>query len=176
MDPKLFIKLQVGRKKYQAERTKKVIKLKNRLFQDGKRDVGKLTKRDLFVVGIALYWAEGFKHKDESGLGLGTSDPNMAKFYIFWLEQCLGVSKKDLLLRVTANESHEDRIGEIEKFWIKELGVEKEQFAKPFYQKTKWKKVYPNRDEYFGVLRIRVRRSLNLLRKMRGWLAGMAEL
>ena len=57
----------------------------------------------------------------------------------------------------------------------KELGIGKEQFAKPFYQKTTWKKIYPNRGEYFGVLRIRVRRSLNLLRKMRGWLAGMAD-
>ncbi|MBU1200564.1 hypothetical protein KJ953_03455 [Patescibacteria group bacterium] len=176
MDPVLFKKLQEGRKKYQDQRTKDVVRLTNKLFKDGKRDVGKLTKRDLFMAGVALYWAEGFKHKDESGLGLGTSDPNMAKFYISWLERCLEVSKKDLLFRVTANESHKDRIGEIEKFWMKELGVEKEQFAKPFYQKTKWKKVYLNRGEYFGVLRIRVRRSLNLLRKMRGWLAGMAEL
>jgi hypothetical protein len=175
MDPVLFVKLQAGRKKYQARRSKEVIKLTEKLFQDGKKEVGKLTKRDLFMVGVALYWAEGFKHKDESGLGLGTSDPNMAKFYVSWLERCLGVSKRDLLLRVTANESHKDRIGEIEKFWIKELEVDGDQFAKPFYQKTKWKKVYSNRDEYFGVLRIRVRRSLNLLRKMRGWLAGMAE-
>lgn len=172
----LFEKLQAGRKKYQAQRTKDVVRLTDKLFQDGKRDVGKLTKRDLFMAGVALYWAEGFKHKDESGLGLGTSDPNMAKFYVSWLERCLGVSKIDLLFRVTANESHKDRIGKIERFWIKNLGVGKEQFAKPFYQKTTWKKIYPNRDEYFGVLRIRVRRSLNLLRKMRGWLAGMAEL
>ena len=100
----------------------------------------------------------------------------MAKFYISWLEQCLGVSGKNLLFRVTANESHKDRINEIEEFWMKELKVSRNQFAKPFYQKTKWKKSYPKRDEYFGVLRIRVRRSLNLLRKMRGWLAGAAEI
>ncbi|MBU1256559.1 hypothetical protein KKA49_02640, partial [Patescibacteria group bacterium] len=99
MDPVLFKKLQEGRKKYQDQRTKDVVRLTNKLFKDGKRDVGKLTKRDLFMAGVALYWAEGFKHKDESGLGLGTSDPNMAKFYISWLERCLEVSKKDLLFR-----------------------------------------------------------------------------
>lgn len=97
----------------------------------------------------------------------------MAKFYIFWLKQCLGISKKDLLFRITANESHQDRINEIHNFWKKELMVSDDQFTKPFYQRTKWKKIYVNRNNYFGVLRIRVRKSLNLLRKMRGWLAGM---
>ena len=173
MDPRVFAKLQAGRKKYQAIRSKEVIELKKKLFQDGKNDITSITKRELFIAGIALYWAEGFKHKEERGLGLGTSDPNMAKFYICWLERCLNVSKKDLLLRVTANESHQDRISEIEKFWMKELKVNRDQFAKPFYQKTKWKKIYLNRNNYYGVLRIRVRKSLNLLRKMRGWLAGM---
>jgi len=130
----------------------------------------------MFLCGVVLYWAEGFKHKDESGLGLATSDPRMAKFYLKWLEKCLGILKEELILKVTVNQSHKYRIDEIECFWSKELGVPKADFRKPFYQKTKWKKNYENKSEYYGVVRIRVRRSLDVLRKMRGWLEGIATI
>lgn len=174
MDKRLFEKLQAGRKGYQAKRTKERIEWEKKLFKEGFGEIKKLSKKELFLCGVVLYWAEGFKHKDESGLGLATSDLRMAKFYLKWLEKCLEIGKEQLILKVTANESHQYRIDEIESFWSKELGVSKTNFRKPFYQKTKWKRDYRGRDKYYGVIRIRVRRSLDVLRKMRGWLEGVA--
>jgi len=174
MDKELFKKLQAGRKRYQTKRTKERVRWEKKLFKEGFGEIKKLNKRELFLCGVMLYWAEGFKHKDESGLGLATSDPRMAKFYLKWLEKCLGIGKDQLILKVTANESHQYRIDRIESFWSKELKVSKSNFRKPFYQKTKWKKNYKNKNEYYGVIRIRVRRSLDMLRKMRGWLEGIA--
>jgi len=51
----LFEKLQLGRKKYQAERTKKRLEFESEIFDKGVCEVGKLTKRELFLVGITLY-------------------------------------------------------------------------------------------------------------------------
>lgn len=174
MNKLLFEKLQAGRKRYQAERTKKRLVHEQELFNMSFGEIGILSNRELFVAGVVLYWAEGFKHRDESGLGLATLDPKMANFYVNWLEKCLMVDRKDLLLRVTANISHIDRIDEMEEFWSKKLNVDLNQFRKPFYQRSKQTKKYDNFKEYYGVIRIRVRRSLNLLRKMRGWMAGLA--
>jgi len=47
------------------------------------------------------------------------------------------------------------------------------QFSKPFFQNTKWKKEYENKENYHGVLRIRVRRSIDLLRKIFGYIEGI---
>lgn len=173
MDKKLFEKLQAGRKKYQDERTKRRLAKESDLLKEGILEVGKLSNRDIFVAGIALYWAEGFKHKDESGLGLATMDPRMAKFYIHWLEN-VGIQRSDLLFRVTANQDYRHAIDQMESWWADGLGVDIGQFAKPFFQRVKQVKIYANSSEYHGVLRIRARRSLDLLRKMRGWMAGMA--
>lgn len=175
MNQSLFLKLQEGRKRYQAERTRKRLLHEKNLFDQGIQDIGKLTSREQFLVGVALYWAEGFKHKDESTLGLATLDPKMVRFYVDWLVGSLGIKKENLLFRVTANEAYKDKVRGMEEYWAELLGANLSQFKKPFFQKVKQIKVYTNSANYRGVIRIRVRRGLDLLRKMRGWMAGLAD-
>ena len=146
--------------------TKKRIKY---YFNQGKKEVGKLTYRDIFLIGIALYWGEGFK-KDHQ-VGFATSDPRMAKFFIYWLGYCWKIPKESLIIRVTANISYKEKITELEQFWSIFLKIHLSQFSKPFFQQVKWKKQYENEREYHGVVRIKVRRSVNLLRRMYGYIA-----
>ena len=153
--------------KIKSETNKKINALKNL----GIKEVGKLNKREVFLIGIALYWGEGFK-KDHQ-VGLATSDINMARFFIYWLKICFNLSHEDLILRATANISYKNNILDIEKFWADELKIPRDQFSKPFFQKTTWKKQYENKDAYHGVLRIKVRRSVNLLRKIYGYIEGI---
>lgn len=142
-----------------------------RLKQEGIDEVGKLSKRELHLAGIALYWAEGYKK--DSQVGLGSSDPKMMQLYVRWLMECFNYSMNDLLFRVTVNESHEYRINEIIKYWADIFGIDKSNFQKSFYQKAKWQKIYEHPEEYFGVLRIRVRKSSDFLRKIHGYIEGM---
>lgn len=153
--------------KQQSIRTEKT----NRLKQEGMSEVGKLSKRELLLVGISLYWAEGYKK--DSQVGLGSSDPKMMQLYVKWLCDCFDYTVDDLMFRVTANESHEYRIDEIVKYWADLFGLNKSVFQKPFYQKAKWQKSYEHPEEYFGVLRIRVRKSSDFLRKIHGYIAGL---
>lgn len=146
------------------------LKLLN-LKKEGINSIGKLTKREIFLIGIALYWGEGFKK--DSLAGLATLDINIAKFFVFWLNNSFNIGTKDLLLRVTANISYQINIKNLEKYWSKELKIPVSQFSKPFFQKTKWKKEYENKENYHGVLRIRVRRSIDLLRKIFGFIEGI---
>jgi len=166
-------KLQAGRKQYQQKRTALVRQKTKLLLESGTRDIGRLSKRELFLAGVILYWAEGFKHPKESGLGLATSDPAMAKFYMHWLKNCLGVSSDSLRFRVTANISHKYRISDIQDFWGDYLAVSRESFTKPFFQRIVQKKHFANHQNYHGVIRIHVSKSLDMLRKMRGWLEGI---
>lgn len=157
--------LQMQQKKFDQ----KVLKLK----EDGKHEVGVLSKREVFLIGIALYWGEGFK-KDRQ-VGLATLDPNIARLYLYWLQLCFGIQIDHLILRVTANISYQKKVKQLEQFWSKILKVPLKSFSKPYFQKTAWKKIYENPQDYHGVIRIKVRRSVNLLRKIQGNIDGISQ-
>ncbi|OGK34206.1 hypothetical protein A3I50_04400 [Candidatus Roizmanbacteria bacterium RIFCSPLOWO2_02_FULL_37_9] len=154
------------RKKKEFE--EKVFNLK----QEGIREIKKLTKREIFLIGVALYWAEGFK-KDHQ-VGFANIDVNMIKFFLYWLKVSFNISNTDLIFRLTANESYKEKIRDLEKFWSSELNVPLSQFSKPFFQKTLWKKRYERPNSYHGVLRVKVKKSVNLLRKIYGYIEGIS--
>lgn len=158
-------------KKY-CERKHQITQEKiQKLKQEGIKEVGDLSKRELFISGIALYWAEGFKK--DMRFGFANTDPEMIKFCLKWLKKCLGIKDTEISLSVTVNISYQDKVGRIEKYWRKITGLPKNQFTRPFFQKTKWLKEYEKSDEYHGVLRIRVRKSTDLLRKIKGHIEGL---
>jgi len=143
------------------------------LRQKGIDKINKLDNRELFVAGVALYWAEGFKK--DSRIGFANTDPEMIRFFIRWLVDCLEVDIKELSFCITVNIEHKDRIDVIEKYWRKELGITNSKFTKPFYQKTKWKKEFENPNQYYGVLRVRVVKSLDQLRVIHGYIEGLKK-
>ncbi|QQG40804.1 MAG: hypothetical protein HYV37_00580 [Candidatus Levyibacteriota bacterium] len=164
--------LQDGRKKAQNE-LKEVRKRKEKnLLEEGKNYINDLSFRDLFIAGVALYWAEGFKNIHESRLGFCNSDPAMIQFYIKWLKRCLKIRKDRIVARLTLNISYKNKVEEIQVYWSRLIEIPLKQFTKPFYQNSKWKKQY-NTDNYHGVLRIHVKDSLDSLLKMKGWIEGL---
>lgn len=165
--------LQAGRIKAQRLKKEKRAMLEKTLLNKGIRKVGKLSSREFFLIGVGLYWAEGFKNKHERRLGFCNSDPAMIKFYIDWLSKTLDIKKKDLIIRLTLNIHFKDKTQEFEKYWSRITGIPSPQLTKPFYQNTLWKRQY-NTDSYRGVLRIHVKDSLDYLLTMRGWIKGLA--
>lgn len=64
-----------------------------------REEVGQLSDRDLFLAGVALYWAEGAKDKAYSrreSLLFINSDPGVITVYLSWLK-LLGVTRKRIL-------------------------------------------------------------------------------
>jgi len=161
------------RLQYALEQQKLRTEKTEKLLDEGVKEVGELSRRELLLVGTALYWAEGYKK--DSQVGLGSSDPAMMKLYVRWLKVCFGYKLDDLSFRVTFNIDHKYREEDIINFWAKQFDITPDRFQKPFYQRVKWKKLYDNPGEYFGVLRIRVRRSSDLLRKIKGLIKGLAD-
>lgn len=164
--------LQKGRIKAQAIVRKNRMKKEKILMSKGKKEIETLNSREFLIAGIALYWAEGFKNRHEHRLGFCNSDPEMIRFYIKWLKEILGVKNEDIILRLTLNESYERKSDEIIDYWAKITELPKEQFTKTFYQRTQWKKQFDN-NNYYGVLRVHAKKSLNSLLLMKGWIEGL---
>ncbi len=135
--------------------------------KQGASHLGQLSKRDIYCLGLGLYWGEGYK-KGNQEFGFTNSDPNMIRFYLQWLEIVFAVSASDLILRVSINESHRNRIDEVQDFWVRCTGIPRTQFTVPSLIKTKTAKTYSNPGNHYGTLRIKVRRGTRMRREILG--------
>ncbi|MBM4177295.1 helix-turn-helix domain-containing protein [Candidatus Gribaldobacteria bacterium] len=163
-----------------AAEKKRFIRLKEEEFfrQKGIKDVGKLNKRDLFIAGVAMYWAEGYTYSSGCQFGFTNSDPVIIKLILKWLKNICGISKDRIALAVRMNQEHKERILEIESYWSKITGLPINQFNKTIFIKSKFKKIFPDdqKKNYFGTLRITIKNGTQLRRKIAGWIEGLSML
>jgi hypothetical protein len=143
--------------------------------QDAHRDtVGPLTDRELFLVGVALYWAEGAKSKPwrrEHLLKFVNSDESMVRVYLAWLE-LLAVPRDRLRCRVLIHESAD--VEAAEAFWRALVGP-----AAVFHKTTLKRHVpttvrYNTGESYRGCISITVSGGANLYRRLAGTWEGVA--
>lgn len=137
------------------------------LQKQAKKEIGYLSKRELFIAGVALYWAEG--HKKDNQLGFASSDPKMILFFLKWLQKVCQIPKNRLKCLVGINQTHRGRIEEVEEYWSRLTGISRSQFTKPSFKKSKTKKMYKNFREHYGTLLIRVSRGADLQHQVNGW-------
>lgn len=96
------------------------------------KDIGKFSKRDLFLGGLFLYWGEGTKMKNCS-VEFTNTNPDMIKFFLKWL-QFLGVKKERLKIKLHLYADMKTEKGI--DFWSKKLKIHRRQFIKPYIKKT----------------------------------------
>lgn len=140
----------------------------------GEKDVKKLSKRDLFIAGLALYWGEGYKKGNEE-LGFTNNDPRVIKFIMKWLIEIYDVSILDFIFRISMNEVYENSIAHVTRKWARILRVDQAQFTKPSIIHVRAQKTYSTIGDYLGTLRIKVRRGTNLRRRIMGSIDALAS-
>lgn len=140
----------------------------------GSRAVGSLNLRDIFMLGLALYWGEGYKSGNDE-CGLTNSNPDIIRAFIMWLKQVHNVNSSDLILRVSINYIHTNRVREVQKYWAKVTEIPPSQFTKTSFIRSKARKIYADRDNHFGTLRVKVRRATALRRRILGSIAEVAR-
>ncbi len=135
--------------------------------QEGAKDLGVLSNRDILMVGLGLYWGEGYKYENGE-FGFTNSNPSMIRFYFKWLK--LWKAEKDsLIFRITLNEFFRKKEGKIKSFWVNFLGIKKEQFSKTTFIQTNLKKAsLKNIETYKGILRVKVKKGTYLRNKILG--------
>lgn len=139
--------------------------------QEGIQEIGKLTKRELLMIGLALYWGEG--GKTNKRVELCNSDIQMIKLFLYWLEKCFGVNKRELQCYVGINIIHQKRDLLVKQYWSKLMDIPLDQFRKTSFKKSLSKKVYENEEAHYGTLSIRVSKSTNLNRKIMGLIEAL---
>jgi len=92
------------------------------------KTIGILSKRELLIAGLFLYWGEGGKTSVAS-TSLSNTDPAMILFFMRWLE-VLGVPKNRL--RVHMHFYADMNIKTELQYWSKTLGLPPSSFTKPY--------------------------------------------
>jgi len=137
-------------------------------------EIGRMTDRELFLVGVGLYWAEGAKskpHKLREEMIFVNSDPGMIQVYLAWLS-LLGVEKDRLQFRVMIHESADVEVAE--RFWAELVGVDLSSLDRTTLKRHNPKTSRKNvGEDYRGCLAVRVRRSADLYRRVEGWWYGI---
>lgn len=90
-----------------------------------KVDIGKMTKRDIFMLGIGIYIGEGSKTQDI--IRVVNTDYRVVNIFITWL-CAMGFTKQNFTIRLHLYpDSH---IRESEEYWSAKTGISREQFQK----------------------------------------------
>ncbi len=141
---------------------------------EARREIGELSDRDLFLAGIALYWAEGAKSKPyarRESVTFINSDPGVIQAFLAWLRM-LDVEPERLTFRLMIHESADAEAAE--RHWADLVGVDAATFQKTTLKKHRPKTNRKNTGEgYRGCLVIRVLQSAELYRRIEGWWYGI---
>jgi len=92
-----------------------------------------LKKRELFILGLGLYWGEGTKFRMDR-LSISNNDPSVINFFIYWLNKILGVPRKKI--RVLLHLYKDMDIKKEMCFWSEILKIPLSQFANPYIKET----------------------------------------
>lgn len=148
-----------GAKKRKEQR----IALVNKIYQEAGRDIKRITKRELWLMGIMLYWAEGSKEKEgyrAVGIQFSNSDAFMIKLFLKWLFDICKIERKRIRFEVYIHDNHKHRIKEIIGHWAKYTGFPDSYFPSVYFKRgnPQTKRTNIGRS-YYGVLRIKVKSS-----------------
>ncbi|MGW8553834.1 hypothetical protein [Streptomyces tubercidicus] len=149
---------------------------RRRTKQAATSEIGELTDRELFLVGVGLYWSEGSKSKPyrrSERVIFINSDPDMIRVYLAWL-RLLDVGTERLRFHVHIHIHESADVQAAERYWGDVTGVDPSTFGKTTLKKHNPKTVRKNVGaDYHGCLMIRVLQCAELYRRIEGWWYGI---
>jgi hypothetical protein len=100
----------------------------DRLVEEGRVRIGRLTEREFLVAGVALYAGEGTKR--DGAVRFANSDPRMIRFFCCWLRRFFEIDESRLRVRLYLHEGLD--LAATIAFWSALTGIPPEQFSKPY--------------------------------------------
>ncbi len=95
--------------------------------------IGKMTKREIFLAGLFLYWSEGTK-RTSSVIEMTNTNPYMLKFFVEWFKQ-LDVNPEKIKVRLHLYEDM--NIKKQTEYWSRTLSIPIKNFRNPYIKNSK---------------------------------------
>jgi predicted transcriptional regulator len=89
-------------------RTSKMIE---EIKSSSSQDIKEISKKELWLMGVMLYWKNGNKSDLKKGVHFSSSDPYMIKLFLKWLKEAGGIKdgeiKFEIFLKNNGNDKNE---------------------------------------------------------------------
>jgi len=166
---KSLAKGQVGRLKG-AHANRQIAQRRVEEIQKGaEKEFLKLSQNRLFLIGVALYWAEG--NQKTKRFQFTNSNPEMIRVMMRWLKDICNVEDSEIKYRLFIHDIYSNE--RCEEFWADIVGEPLSKFLKTIYKSNSHKtKKNPN---YKGCLKIDVKGS-ELYWKVQKWQKMLSNL
>jgi|SRR3989344_243851 len=149
--------------------------------EKARKEVIILSKKELFLVGVSLYWAEGYKRpvvingkiKTRHSVSLTNSDPQLAKVFLKFLREICQVPEEKITAGIRIFE-HQN-VNYLLDFWSKITNINPNNFQKVYYGVSKSSQgKRPFNILPYGTIQIRVNNT-ELYHRIMGWIDGLSN-
>lgn len=100
----------------------------------------------------------------------------MLRVFLRFLREVIKAPWSDITLTLYIHQNHRHRVPDVERYWRKTLKEPRLLFGGVYYKRHNPE---PGRikigEKYYGTVRVVVRRSTNLSRKISGWICGIND-
>lgn len=137
-----------------------------------KKELGKLTKRDMWLLGIGLYIGEGSKLYES--IRIVNSDPEIIKLVMMWFRKICKLKNENFTPAVHLYP--DNNIKETVDYWSKITGIHKNQFGKTQIDRRVNKAGKKKRKLPYGTLHLQIKScgkkefGKSLHRRIMGWI------
>jgi len=165
----------IGKAKLKSALYKQNLKFEDiaRMKMEASKDIGLLSHRDMFMLGIGLYMGEGSKSFEQ--INIVNSDPVIIRIGIKWLKTFLKLDIKNFTISIHAYPDTD--LTRSVSFWSRKTGIPKNQFYKIVVDSRKNKSSLNKRKLPYGTVSLRIRKGetnirgvKSLHRKIMGWI------
>jgi hypothetical protein len=147
----------------------------DKIREESQKEVVNLMKNPLFVAGISLYWAEGYKKgafgSKWKSVDFANSDPEMIKLIMKFFRKILNVEDKKIKIQLLAHPNVD--IEKSVNYWSRLTNIPKKQFIKTCCSISKSSKGKRDKKSLTnGTVHIRIS-DVSLFFKIIGWIDGL---
>jgi len=147
--------------------------------RQAQQEIRHLSKHDLFILGISLYWTEGYKRpivrngqrKTFHVVSFTNSDPYLIQLFLRFIREICHIPDNKIHVSIRAFKHQEQK--EIQRFWQNITHLQPTHFGKIYLDISKsslGKRPYNHLQ--FGTIQVRIGNT-ELYNKIMGWIEGI---
>ena len=166
-----------GRGKYGIERHKDRIAQTATLISIGENEVGELSRRDLWMLGLGIWLGEGSKTQEQ--IRVVNSDPAIVKLFIRWLREICQLEDENITVAMHLYPDSNE--ADSQQYWQMTTQLPASQFRKTQIDKRLNKSTAKLGKSPHGTLHVTVvsngdtTRGVQLYRRLRGWISAVTK-
>ena len=171
INPEVLKRVKLSRMKMaQTKQARQSLEIRQMKAQ-GFEEVATVSRREFWLAGVALYWAEGSKVFED--ISLTNSDPDTIRFYVKWLKECCGANVSNM--RAVVHIYPDVDPVTAKQYWAKITGIPITQFYKVQVDQRNNKKKFKHGRLPYGTAHVRLvgKGTRRLHRLVMGWIDGL---